>query len=558
MLWRAVWSAATSAFRRRSARRVLKRARRAKVRGGASAAARALMHGVESLPHSPELWNALSVAQIEEEDFMAAERSARRALELDPVSAEAHNNHGVVQVQTGQEHLALASFERALELDPRFVAALRNRAGLLSQLQRVDAAIGAWDGVLRVDSGYAVAYAGKGALMVRAGRFQEARENLERALALGSRDPSVALHLALIEAAVGDSSIAERMIAALRGQFDDAEIDWELALIHLSQGFFATGWPLYEARLRKSFESPRRGYPFPEWQGERLGPGELLVMAEQGLGDEIMFASCYADALARAPRCVVECDPRLAGLLARSFPGASVVGQARGNDGRWLKDYPGLRKQIHAGSLPRLFRSGVERFPRHSGYLRPDPQRVEVCRRRLVEPGMRLKVGLAWNGGIAHTRRELRCVPLAELARLMRGTAHQYVSLQHDDDGTDARRLAELAGTPVRVISDVLANIDEMAAALCGLDVVITVCSSVAHLSGAVGVRTWVLTPAVAEWRYLKTGTGLPWYPSVRLFRQPQPGAWCPVIESVAAELLRLPGNAGEEAQVNPGRGSHS
>jgi len=552
---RAWFSGLASSFRRWSGERILEQARRAKARDGAAAAVKVLANGVASRPRSAELWNALCIAQIEGEDFAAAERSARYAVDLSPDSAEAHNNHGIVHAQLGRDDLALASFDRALKLDPGLVAASRNRAGLLSQLQRSDAAIAAWDAVLRRDPGDAEAYAAKGALMTRAGRFQAARESLERPRALGSRDPSVGLHLALIEAAVGDARIAEDTIGALRGQIEDAEIEWNLALINLSRGSFATGWPLYEARLRRSFESPRRAYPFPEWQGEKLLPGQLLVMAEQGLGDEIMFASCYADVLQQAPGCVLECDPRLASLLTRSFPGATVVGVARDNDRRWLEDYPGLRYQIHAGSLPRLFRLERECFPRHAGYLCPDRQRVETYRRRFSEPGTHLKVGIAWNGGIVHTRRALRCVPLEELARLMSDTPHLYVSLQHDDDGTDARRLAQLSGAVVRAFPDTLKSTDETAAVLCALDVVITVCSSVAHLSGAVGARTWVLTPDVAEWRYLRAGSGLPWYPSARLFRQARPGAWRPVIDGVAAELRALAESAGGEACLHQGSG---
>ena len=537
MLGRAVRSAVASVVRRWEIRRIVEHARRVKALDGAQAAARVLSRGLESHPHDARLWNDLSALQIQQQQFAEAEYSARCALELRPDLAEAHSNLGIVRAQRGEEDSALGSFRRALQLDPALTAARENQAALLSRLQRVDDAIAAWDELLRIDPSHAMAYAGKGALLLRAGWIGEARDQLERAKALGLHAPHVTLHLALVEAAAGDAAAAERIIESLRGQSEDAEIDWNLALIRLSRGDFAAGWPLYEARLRKSFESPRRAYPFPEWSGESLASGELLVMAEQGLGDEIMFASCYPDLLERAPRCVIECDPRLAGLFARSFPGASVFGAPRDNDGRWLNGYPEVRRQIHAGSLPRLFRTGADRFPRRAGYLRPDDRRVEAWRGRLSALGETLKAGISWSGGLPHTRRELRRVPLAELAPLLRDPRYLFVSLQYDDDGSGAAQLSALSGAIVHVFPEALGNPDEMAALMRALDLVITVCSSAAHLGGSIGAPTWVVAPSVPEWRYLRTGETLPWYPSVRLFRQQRNGEWSPVIANVAAAL---------------------
>jgi len=116
----------------------------------------------------------------------------------------------------------------------------------------------------------------------------------------------------------------------------------------------------------------------------------------------------------------------------------------------------------------------------------------------------------------------------------------QFVSLQHDDDGRQAQQLAELAGTPVHLFAGSLADMDESAALITALDLVITACSAVVHLTGALGARAWVLTPRVAEWRYLNRGEAMPWYPSVRLFRQARLGDWRPVIREVNEKLEAL------------------
>ena len=532
-----LWRALAETARRWRASWTSDRARRAKRRKGAAEAARVLQLGLEALPGDAQLWNDLAVLQIELRDLASAERSVRRALQINSDLPQAHCNLGIVLAERADDEPALRCLDRALQLDPQLDVAHQNRAMLLSRMQHVEAALAAWDDILQRDPGHAHAYAVKAALLLRSGRYAEAGQHLDRAESLGSRTPAIALYRALIEAAIGDPQRAANAITALRGKMEDAELDWDLAHIYLSRGEFQKGWPLYEARLRKSFDSPRRAYGFPEWQGESLAPGALLVMAEQGLGDEIMFASCYRDVIERAPGCVIECDPRLESLFARSFPGARVVGAARGNDRLWLAEHRELRCQVHAGSLPRFFRTSAESFPRHCGYLRPDPQRVAAWRDRLAPLGGLLKVGIAWNGGLAHTRRSSRCVPLPQLAPLLRGSPHAFISLQHDDDGSEVARLSEMSGTAVHAFGAALRDLDENASLLRALDVVITVCSSVAHMSGAVGVATWVMTPRIPEWRYLRTGTTLPWYPGVRLFRQQEEGAWQPVVSSISAQL---------------------
>lgn len=527
----------SATLRRWRSRWISQRARLAKRIGGAEAAGRVLRIGIETLPQDAQLWNDLAAVQIELLDVAGAEHSIRRAMDLDPQLAQAHCNLGIVLAERGDEQGALRYFEQAIRLDPSLDAVRVNRALLLSKMQMVELALDAWNGVLLRTPKNGRAHAEKAALLFRMGRFSEARVSLERARILGASEADVSLYESLIEAEAGDPEVAVRGIETLRGRFEDAEIDWNLAHVRLSSGDFERGWPLYEARLRKSSDSPRRAYRFGEWQGEPVRPGELLVMAEQGLGDEIMFASCYPDLIRRAPGCVIECDPRLETLIRRSFPGASIAGVPRGNDRTWLAAHPQLRLQVHAGSLPRFFRDRRERFPRHDGYLRPDPERVQAWRNRLEALGGKAKVGIAWNGGLAHTRRALRCVPPEQFAPLLRDPTLTFVSLQYDDQGAVAARLHELSGARISVFEESFASLDENAALTRALDVVVTVCSSVAHMSGAVGVPTWVLTPKAAEWRYQRGGDSMPWYPAVRLFRQDQGESWDEVVARVAEAL---------------------
>jgi ADP-heptose:LPS heptosyltransferase len=128
----------------------------------------------------------------------------------------------------------------------------------------------------------------------------------------------------------------------------------------------------------------------------------------------------------------------------------------------------------------------------------------------------------------------------AAFATLLRVRGIGFVSLQHDDEGAGAGEIAAHAGVPVRVFPEAHADLDDTAALVSSLDCVLTVCSTVVHLAGALGTPTLVLTPAWPEWRYLREGASLPWYPSVRLLRQRVPGDWAPVIDEAREALLRL------------------
>ncbi|HYC49397.1 MAG TPA: tetratricopeptide repeat protein [Burkholderiales bacterium] len=485
--------------------------------------------------------NREGAAFLASRNFTAAQSCFERALALAPSLVEARVNLAIAVIEQGHGVEGERHLRAAIAADPQLLAARENLAILLASRYDHDGAAAAWDEVLAFAPEHAGAHAAKAYLALREGRLEDARRLQHRACALGADPVPLAIQEASMRAFEGDVDAARALIDGLRGRADDADLDWELAMAALANGRFAEGWPLYEARLTRKAESPRRPYPFPEWNGAPLD-GTLLILAEQGIGDEIMFASCYPDALARAARCIIECEPRLERLFTRSFPGARVVGQARGSASAALVSNREVACQIHAGSLPRLFRRSLADFPRHDGYLSAEPDAVAEWHRRLRGKSGKRVIGIAWSGGLAHTRRSLRSIAPDAFARAMAIADAQFVSLQHDDDGTIAAELARCSGRPVHVFHDVLADFDDMAALTKSLDAVLTACSSVVHLSGALGVPTIVLTPKHAEWRYLRAGSSLPWYPSVRLVRQRESGDWQDVIEEARTLLARLRG----------------
>ena len=312
---------------------------------------------------------------------------------------------------------------------------------------------------------------------------------------------------------------------------------WHRSLAYLLQGYFEHGWPDYELRLFPEQIPAPRQFPYPKWQGESLTKKTILVYAEQGLGDEIMFSSCLPDLLAAAGHVIVECAQKLAPILAKSFPAATIHGGNPGDSQSWLATIPAIDLQVPIGSLPLYFRKHREAFPQHTGYLKTDPSAVAAWRERLDALGPGLAVGISWRGGTRISRRQIRSIKLEDWLPILRLQGVHFVSLQYDEHDQEIQRLANQHGIRVTQWKDALDDFGQTAALVSALDLVVSVCTTVIHLSGALNKEAWVLVPACPEWRYGAEGTDMPWYPSVHLYRQHVVGEWAPMINEVAGSL---------------------
>jgi hypothetical protein len=302
-----------------------------------------------------------------------------------------------------------------------------------------------------------------------------------------------------------------------------------------SRGDFAASWDEYEA-LREPLATPP--YAFP-WDG-RLRQGALLVYGEQGLGDQIMFASCLPELQALVPDCIVECNPRLGRLFERSFLGA-WPGRRR----RTIPRCVARRARIRARGTARRFRSAACRagsappiFRGIRGFLRVDPARAGMAY-WLAACGAGPRIGVS--GGRDRDSRRFWSPELAQLAPVLAGVLATWVSLQYTDCRAEIAAVGQRHGVTLHHWQEAIDDYDETAALVAALDVVVTVCTALVHLSGALGQRTIVMVPYAAEWRYGAAGEAMPWYPAVRLLRQRAPGGWADLLERVKDELLAQP-----------------
>ncbi|MGC2271746.1 MAG: tetratricopeptide repeat protein, partial [Candidatus Sulfotelmatobacter sp.] len=325
-----------------------------------------------------------------------------------------------------------------------------------------------------------------------------------------------------------EALVRYRMARAL--QPDLAQAGFSEALVQLLQGDFAAGWPNFEWRWQtEDHDTPMRAYAQPLWAGEKLASGRVLIWGEQGIGDEIMFAGLIPDVVRTGNRCVLDCDTRLKPLFARSFPEVEVVGGhqlSMDSEGDPELD---IAAHLPSGSLPGLFRKTHAAFAATaSPYLVADPVARQRFRARYagVDAGQRRLAGLAWQTNNRKTGR-CRSIDLSWFAPLLARTDIRWVSLQYGDHDALEKR-AEAAGAPIVIDRSVdqFADIDAFAAQVAAMDLVLTIDNSTAHLAGALGIPTWVLLPFAPDWRWLQAREDSPWYPTLRLFRQPQRADW--------------------------------
>lgn len=492
------------------------------------------------------------------------------AVDLDPAQADALANLAGALLRRERFDEALAATERALALQPAHAGAALNRAMALNELQRGDEALQAADHVLAVAPPTAEALYQRGRALAGLRRGAEAVAPLQAALHLepGHRRARMDLAAALAmsgepEAATGvcDELLRERpadayarfnrgMAAYSAGHLGSAREDMEAALaidpllptarmslgqLHLLEGRFDEGWPLYEGRWdQREMRAIWREFPQALWLGAHdISESTVLVHAEQGMGDIVQFAR-YVPLLAqRARRVVFEVRGALFGLIRRSLPSHIDV-LPRG------APLPSFDCHCPLLSLPMVFATRLETIPWPGAYLAPDPARVALWRERLGEP-TGLRVGLAWSGSAVHGQDRTRSIALAQLGGLVGraaagGAGVQFIGLQNELRAGDRPALAAMPA--LQYFGEAIDDFDDTAALASLCNVVVSVDSAPAHVAGALGKPLCLLLPFVPDWRWLLGRSDSPWYPSARLFRQERRGQWEGVLERVAAELV--------------------
>ena len=317
---------------------------------------------------------------------------------------------------------------------------------------------------------------------------------------------------------------------AIRLDKNLTDAPYNRGLANLQLGNWEEGWKGYEINLGRHKWRKERLYGItPRWTG--VNGLKIIAYGEQGIGDEISFASCIPD-LMKENEVIIECDSRLQGLFARSF-GCKTYGTRFHDKISWpLEHEPDA--SVAFGSLPGFYRKKDEDFP-GTPYLKADPERRLMFRALLDSLGPKKKIGISWQGGLKETGAERRSMLLYDLAPILRQDA-TFISLQYRDP-EEVVMLEENHGLKVHhwPWAVQVKDYDQTAALVAELDLVITVTSACVHLSGGLGVPCWAMVPKAPMWRYRLNGSEFLWAKSVKLYRQKT--EWVHTISEVAHDL---------------------
>ncbi len=438
---------------------------------------------------------------------------------------------------SGHHAEAISQFERALANrpdDPRVLFALANTARALGLNRPAEAF---YRQVLASDSARLEATVNLANLLRSEGNFTAAEALLIPALAREAA-PELLLALGSVYREQGDDVRAERhyrealakrsdfvpalvnladLIAdrsegdaalalydrALKREGGNAQARLNRAILHFLRGDLKSGWRDYTARLKVANKVPVPDHGLAAWSGSTLRRTRLLVTAEQGIGDQIMFASVIPDLLARAESdggsVLLECEPRLVSLFARSFPKASVHawaietrnGIAHAQQG-WVKSAGGANAAIELGSLSRTLRREIESFPARHAYLVADADEKALWRRQFEGDGPGPYVGICWRSGHATGHRALQYAPLQAWADFLRDLPGTIVCAQYDALAGEVAQLEAMSGRKMIVPPgiDQKNEIDRACAMLAALDAVISAPTAVSWQAAALGVPT--------------------------------------------------------------------
>ena len=553
-------------------------------------------------PDDAQAWSNRGVALQELERFDDAVASYDKAIGINPGDAEAWFNRGVALQELAQPDAAIDSYDRAISASPDYAQAYLSRGNVLRKLERFELAIASYDGAISVSPGCAGAYLNRGNALKELDRLEAAVESYDMAIsvspdfvqaysnrgnalcgllkfedaltsydaairispdyaeadcnrgnalkylkrpqeALASYDAAIAIRPDYVQAYANcglllrdlhqfDASVASYDKAiSIDPDYPDAY--WNKCFTLLLTGDFAQGWKLYEWRWKlKGARKITDIFTQPLWLGvESLQGRTILLCREQGLGDTLQFIRYAKLVAARGARVIVELPEALMGLL-EGCEGVSECLKAG-------DPMPAFDFHCPLVSLPLAFNTSLSTIPSPQAYLRSDPLKVQAWALKLGTR-TRPRVGLAWSGNARHPNDRNRSVLLSSLVQYL-PDEFEYISLQRELRDAD-RQALEPARPGIRHFGEQLEDFTDTAALCHLMDLVISVDTSVAHLSGALGKKTWVLLPYAPDWRWLVGRDDSPWYSSVTLYRQESDMTWAGVFERVSSDLLLLAG----------------
>ncbi len=503
----------------------------------------------------PAVFGTLAASLVGGERYALAAMVFARWAEVDAANPEPWSNLGLCLSRSGQSQAAREVLEHALSMSPDFAPARNNLCSVYQFLGEAELQLQNAQEAARLQPASSLAYNNLGTAFMEHGRLDEARQAFERSRALDPENFEAGFNLARVAADEGRHAEALRFLeAALAGPASRLRhyrdmIEYHLSYEYLVTGRLAEGWDYYERGFSPAISPtiarrPARQFPVPAWDGQPLMRGQrLMVWREQGIGDELRFATLLPLLDVGEGEVVVECDPRLISAFERSLPRMHFRAPRFQSDESVSAacDYD---FHLPIGSLARLYLRSAASFDRVATLLRPDPAWAERFAARLSDNGRKRRVGICWRSSLLSGKRNRKYTAIEDWKPLLSDPDTIFVNLQYGDCEEELRHVERELGITIERWPDVdlKGDLEAVMALASQLDLVISTSTAVVPLAGAVGAPTLLL--AHQNWVTLGETGRYPWFPSVTpIFAAPdEPVASC--LPRAADALRRLPPGA--------------
>ena len=493
-------------------------------------------------PEQPVFLNNLGNVLKEMGELDRSVQAYQQALEVAPEDAEIHNNLGVTLKEMGELDRSVQAYQQALEINPQYAEAHNNLGNVLKEMDRLDESVHAYQQALKINPQYAEVYNNVGNVLKEMDRLDESIRAYQQALEINPKYAPAYSNLGNTLDAKGelDQSIhAYQQALKINPQY--AEAHKNLSLSYLKLGNFKQGWEEYQWRWKcdEFAAENRKDFPQPMWDGSSLDGKSILIWQEQGTGDCIMFASLLVELQDHAQKIFVETEYRLLSLLERSFPTIHFHTAQIPSTPQLLSTTIDFQSPI--ASLPRWFLTNEEDFPKRHSYLKASDHITQKCRNKYQQlaEGKTL-VGISWNSMNKSVGKQ-KSAPLEQLEPLLSLNDCFFINLQYEygDLALELDQFVNDTGISIYCDTEInpLESLDDFAAQVAALDLVITISNTTAHMAGALGKSVWTLLHYGADWRWLTNRSDTPWYPSMTLFRQSRQGDWSNVVQQVHSTL---------------------
>ena len=510
-----------------------------------------IIHAIEIDSKQSPFYYSLANALREQGKFMEAIEAYQQAIRIQPNHADAYNNLGTIFINQNRIDDAIEAYRQAIQIQPNQGEAYYNLGNALHRQEKLEEAIEAYQQAIQIQPNYVDAYNNLGVVLIDHEKLRESVQIYQKTLEI---QPNYADAYNNLGNALREQGKLEESIRifqkAIYIQPNHAEAHNNLAMTLLLKGDFKNGWKQYEWRRQcDNFPFEKRDFSQPFWEGTDPKDKSILVWTEQGIGDEIMFSSILPDLLNRNANVIVESDTRMVSLFQRSFPKIRFIPRQNPPNSQLLNttmDY-----QTPIGSLGKWFRTDNNSFIlNRNTYLYACPKKTSEIRKKYQELAKeKILIGISWKSTGINQRQTYSKKKKSTLLEHWQPVLAQrncyFINLQYGNVKQELNEFQKHNNLKIHQDEEIdsLSSLDDFAAQISALDLVISTSNTTVHLAGALGKQVWTLLPHIPDWRWTLEREDTLWYPKMRLFRQHRIGDWSDVFQQVKLALEQYPTN---------------